>query len=152
MATILHLNTLYRQGVPDGDDDPIVVFKEDYNELPILPNLHVDSNWVIEKDVFVESYRNHRNDAKANHPAVKLFNPNDEKQKIEDGYDLVDNQKYWYFVWIETENCWICFQYWDMTDIGEAYMSTVETRDPRHGEIYRPSGEAMAIIKHFYKA
>ena len=28
MATILHLNTLYRQGVSDGDDHPIVVSKE----------------------------------------------------------------------------------------------------------------------------
>ncbi len=144
MATTIRLEHLLRQGGPDEPGTSFTVSRENYEELPVLPeNKFTGDNWVIEEVKFKEVFRG----SDKRRPAVRLYNPND---VIKDNHEMLDNQVYWIFLWVEEEGVWVCFEYWNWATVSESYESTVEVNIPYHGDIYRLSEEAKKIVSKFY--
>ncbi|MBE5821256.1 MAG: hypothetical protein E7311_01535 [Clostridiales bacterium] len=144
--TILRLEYLSRQGEPDEGNCSIIVDKEKYDELPILPKKNFDG-YITEKGFFNEVYRGSSNNPNAQHKAIILYNPNNKEEVDEEDKDLVNKQTYWYFVYLEKEEVWIVFQYRDLITVSESFGSTVATSYPWHGTIYRPNEMVEKIIR-----
>lgn len=144
--TILRLEILCRHGEPDVGECSINVDKETYNDLPVLPEKSFDG-YIINETYFYEIYRGSSDNPKAKHKAIVLYNPNNNEEVDEKNKDLLDNQTYWYFVYVEKEEVWIVFQYRDLDTLSESYGSTVKTAFPWHGTIYRPNENVKRIIR-----
>ena len=70
--------------------------------------------------------------------------------KIDDD-TLLNSRYYWYFVCLDmVKDVWIAFKEWNQADCGEAYGSTVNVSEPRHGEIYRLDEGCKAICEKLY--
>lgn len=144
--TIIRLENLCRQGEPDVGECSIIVEKEKYNELPILPRKSF-ADYIIEEGYFSEVYRTVSGKPRAEHKAIRLYNPKNKDEVDENNQDLIDNQTYWYFIWVEEEEVWIVFKYRNLNTLSESYNATVETSFPWHGTVYRPNEDVEKIIK-----
>ena len=143
MATTIKLEHLLRQGVPDEPGSSFTVSREKYEELPVLPeNIFSKGKWVMDKANFYEVSRLFE----GCFPAVRLYN----EKEVLDVANIVDEQIYWYFVWVEAEEIWIAFKYWNLNTLDESFDSTVRVSIPEHGEIYRLSEEAKKIVSKYY--
>lgn len=143
MATTIRLEHLLPQGEPDREGCSFTISRESYEELPVLPEkIFSSGNWVIDRTDFKEVYRG----SNSYRPAVKLY---DEREVIPNPL-LMDDQIYWYILWIEEEKVWVVFKYYDLASLDDTYTSTVEVSLPEHGEIYRPNEAVNQIINQHY--
>lgn len=143
MATTIRLEHLMPQGMPDEPGCSFTVSKETYDKLPLLPENHFkEGDWWLGRSEFHEVFRG----SNIYRSAVKLYKEDD----VVDGEDILDNQVYWYLVWIREEEVWVAFEYYDLASMNETYNATVRVSLPHRGRIYRLNNHAKQLVELMY--